>query len=69
MSALPNLWHEENGWSKNHGYRPCAPDTKCDLIFTTGWQTKAPVRAGNYVWELRGWDFDIAFYQIAGRED
>lgn len=66
MSALPNLWHDENGWSKNHGFRPCPPDTICYYLYVCGQQSKAPDRAGNRIWELRGWDFDIAYYQIVG---
>jgi hypothetical protein len=66
MSAAPILYHEENGWQQNPGYRPCEPNTLCDMVFRGGARSKGPYKAGNFVWQLRGWDFDIVQYRIVG---
>ena len=59
MSAAPNLYHEENGWILNRGGAcPVHEDATVRFQFACC-KLSAERRAGDFVWLLRGWDFDI----------
>lgn len=54
---MANHWTPWNG-----GECPINRDCLVWLRFRQGWRTKEPVRAGNYIWRHRGWDFDVTAY-------
>jgi hypothetical protein len=70
MSALPNLYRAENGWRKHPGGAcPIPLDTRVNLQFAGGSLSNGERRAGDFIWDRRGWDFDIAAYQVTNAED
>lgn len=54
-------------WIKhNGGDCPINRDTIVRFKFASGKESEREYRAGNFLWRKRGWDFDIAAYQIVG---
>jgi hypothetical protein len=69
VSALPNLYHVERGWRRHDGGAcPVDPSVRALLQFACGKVSEGERLAKHFIWQRRGWDFDIVAYQIVGIE-
>jgi hypothetical protein len=70
MSAPASLVGPDEGWRANAGGAcPVNGATRVVLRFACGQISQGERLAKHFIWTKRGWDFDIAAFQIASTED
>jgi len=64
MSDMP----PGDGWRRNPGRLPESErNTIGSLCFEDGGMIFHNRRFGSYIWKIRGWSFDIAYYRKGGK--